>query len=594
MWAPEVIAAQKVPPTGTKSSLQTAPAIPIRSTLFSLPPIATNSPFVEGLSRYLNRLAVEHSVSTADLIELDLFPVGVPASADRRQRRRLFHTCCYLMDGSLCHTEPWIQAIEVATTQGGLPALTLLPYLEICDGSWLRPKRAWCPECFEAWARAHCTIYEPLLWSIKVSYRCPVHQVSLESNCRHCGRSSAPLAGRSQPGFCAWCLGWLGSNERIGQQAPNRYELWCSHEAAALVAATGTLQSLLPRDAMARALRRLLEGMPEINRVSLADYVGCTRRSISTWIEGTTRPRVQSLFRLSYALSTTTLSLLSQECDANPNGPEAIGQTVSGILGRIPDTKVRTGRPRRAQRTLISGPSGRDPLSIEQLRHALELSLQSENPVSPRRIAKQLGYSSPDRVLRMFSNLCASLNARLTRQAKARKIQIRDRLQDALRESPPPTLKSIARELRMSSSTRLRSIDDELCARILERGEQWKHKELKHIRILLQGEIEGKAMVSLSEFCNRHRIPPSLVLSQLPDLKKSYEQLYGRFKAAQRSQRRVEFRQRVKEAVVALIERGDYPSAGNVLKRNPSLARSGWDEIQSAISAAIESTKERQ
>jgi predicted acylesterase/phospholipase RssA len=67
-----------------------------------------------------------------------------------------------------------------------------------------------------------------------------------------------------------------------------------------------------------------------------------------------------------------------------------------------------------------------DRSGAEQLRRALELAVQSEKYVSPRKIAKQLGYSSPDRVLRKFANLCSTLNARRESEAIERLDRIRD------------------------------------------------------------------------------------------------------------------------------------------------------------------------
>jgi hypothetical protein len=288
------------------------------------------------------------------------------------------------------------------------------------------------------------------------------------------------------------------------------------------------------------------------------------------------------------------LKFLGYDDKPSLSGSNANEETRSDVHGRIRSPKARAGRPRTTQYTLVSGPGGWDPLSLEQLRRALELSLQSEKYVSPRKIAKQLGHPSPDRILRKFPNLCAALNARRTSEATAREAQIRDRLRRALLEWPPPTLKSIATQLRVSSSTPLRSIDDGLCEQILERGEEWKQEELKGIRSLLQREIRAKGKVPLAELCRRHEISLSLVISQLPDLKRRYEQQYIRSKSAQRSQRYEKFRREVKKAVVMLIERGDFPSAGRVLLLNPSLGYAGWDRMQHAIRGAIESTKSQQ
>lgn len=564
---------------------------PRRSTLYCLPPIGIGTPLVEGLSRYLNRLATAHSLSVSDLIELDIFPLGKTNDEDRRGRRRLFHASCYLMDGSELHTEAWVRALESATMQSDLHTLTLLPYIRLCDGSWLRRKRVWCSYCLDEWRRTCSKIYEPLIWSIRVAYRCPFHRIFLESDCPCCGRSSAPLAGISQPGYCAWCLGWLGKSKGTNEPASDPYELWCSHQAAALVEAMGNGPSFLPSDAIAQAMRKLFGSTTEASRYSIAEHTGCTRRSINTWIEGSTRPRIESFLRLCHALNITPLKFLGYDNEPGLSESKPKEESSSDVLVQIRSPKRRTGRPRGNQCNPVNTSGARDLLGYEQLRYALELALQCEMYVSPRKIARQLGYSSPDRVLRKLPNLCAALNARRASEAKARGSRIRDRLERALLEWLPPKLKSIAKEFHMSSSTALRSLEAGLCEKILQRGEDQKNEELKGIRLLIEKEFKAKEMVPLKKLCSRLDISLSLVLTQLPDLKRRYEQQYLRFKGAQRSMRYENCQREVKKAVVALLERGDYPSAGRVLLLNPSLKHAGWHRIQRAIQAAIDSTK---
>jgi transcriptional regulator with XRE-family HTH domain len=574
-------------------SLVAASRLPERSTLFQLAPIALGTPLVEGLSRYLNRLATEHSVSVSDFIELDIFPHGRSADRDRRGRRRLFHASCYLMDGSESYTEPWIHALESATMQSGLRALTLLPYSRICEGSWLRRKRAWCPHCFEAWRRTNSALYEPLIWSIKVTSRCVFHQVSLQYRCHFCGRSSAPLAGMSQPGYCAWCLSWLGRPTVACEQMPDPFELWCSDQAAGLVAAMNKLPSLLAEDAIAESLRLYLGSWTEANRSSIAEYTGCTRRSISTWMEGTTRPRAESLFRLCYALNITPLSFLgygSELLESESSTEETADQAKNVVTPNF-SIRVRSGRPKKDRSDPAMSRTAWDRSGAEQLRRALELAVQSEKYVSPRKIAKQLGYLHPDRALQKFASLCSALNARRKSEAIERLDRIRERLRGALLEWPPPTLKSIARALGMSSSTALRSIDPALCEQIISRGEELKHQKLKNIRALFEHEIGAKEMVSLKQLCRRHGLSLPLIIAALPDLTNRYRVQHRSFIAMQRSQREADIRRQVADAVRTLQAYGEYPSAGSVTQLNPKLRRAGWDRIQQAIDMAKDSTK---
>jgi transcriptional regulator with XRE-family HTH domain len=564
--------------------------IPSRSVLYRLPPIAVGTPWVEGLSRYLNRLATEHFVSVSDLIELDVFSLGACSDKNRRARRRLFTASCYLMDGSESHTKAWVHALESATMQTGLHALTLLPYTRLCDGSWLRQKRAWCSQCLETWRSSRSEIYEPLIWSIRVAYRCPIHRVSLESNCRRCGQSSKPLAGASQPGYCAWCLSWLGRSPTDSASiVSDPYELWCSVQTAVMVAALMRVMPLLASDAISRALTDYLGGDTGPNRSSIAEYTGVTRRSISTWMEGTTRPRVESFFRICYALQITPLNFLGYR---EPLGPSERTQheetTTEGELHvRIPNLKKRTGRPPGTHRTRIPRIASGDLTRLEQLRTALETAVATMNGVSPRDIAKQLGYHYPDRVLRRFSDLCDAFRASRHQEAKTRRVEIRQRLKRALSEWPAPTLGKLAEELKMSSSTPLRAIEPVLCDQLLRRRAEWNLDQLKRIEVLLDAAAKATMVVPLKQFCLQKGIPISLVLHRLPAQREKYDESYRDSKAEQRLLKAAEFQNQVEIAVTRILENGEFPSVGRVLLDSPELRYAGWDKITRGIRQVV-------
>ena len=50
------------------------PPLPPRSRLYRLEPIGIGTPWVEGLTSYVMRLAVAHAVSVGDLLGRELFP----------------------------------------------------------------------------------------------------------------------------------------------------------------------------------------------------------------------------------------------------------------------------------------------------------------------------------------------------------------------------------------------------------------------------------------------------------------------------------------------------------------------------------------
>src|SRR5439155_1129421 len=64
---------------------------------------------------------------------------------------------------------------------------------------------------YEGWRASGRSVYEPLLWSLRVASVCPLHRRSLISVCPHCERPIRPIMSSSRPGYCGRCGGWLGA-----------------------------------------------------------------------------------------------------------------------------------------------------------------------------------------------------------------------------------------------------------------------------------------------------------------------------------------------------------------------------------------------
>ena len=114
----------------------------------------------------------------------------------------------------------WVHALEAATSRRDLRCLTLLPFRYALPDHLFHRHRAWCALCFEQWRANGQTVYEPLLWAIKVSSHCPVHTSGRSVTLvRRCARTLNPLGVFSRPGYCERCGGWLGAPDADSNQA---------------------------------------------------------------------------------------------------------------------------------------------------------------------------------------------------------------------------------------------------------------------------------------------------------------------------------------------------------------------------------------
>ena len=572
-------------------AMESASYVPTRSELFPLSPMGIGTPFVESLTGYLGRLAGAHSLFVSDLIETDRFRLLGTLNGDRRTRRRLFHASCFLLDGSGLYTRKWIDSIEAATTQEGLSALTLLPYINICGDSWLRRIRAWCPLCLEMWRLSGETVYEPLLWAIKVVSICPMHKVLLLDTCPICHKTYAPLGGVSSPGHCGHCRAWLGTS--LNERADHRddYRLWCAEQMCKLIVASVRFKLFPGPDTVREGLSYRLRSLTPTSLDSLSTTLKCSRRSLTTWLRGTTQPRIESLCRLSFQLGVSPLDLIAGQSFGRSDVPTSSKTLrVNKTVRKVSEIRIQASLSLSAYVPLENQKEATTGEREEQLRIALQDALADHPTRSARNIAKSIGYSSPDRVLKKFPDLCTALEARRREHVAVHEYNIRTCLENALLQSPPPTLQDLAKKFKMSSSSALRAREPVMCDRLLARRKTWRRENESNVEEILSKALNESVFVPFKRFCKVKGISPGLVMFRFPELKVAYDDRYHAFRMAQRAQRLQKFNAEVREAVLLLKGRNEYPSVGRVLTENSSLRSGGWTQIQEAIRLALRSS----
>ncbi|HEY9631240.1 MAG TPA: TniQ family protein [Coleofasciculaceae cyanobacterium] len=201
-------------------------SLPERSRLYHLEPIASGTPYVEGLSSYICRLAEAHSVSPGILIKKEILP------SFRKSYSFSFGEVYTLNDdskGISVSSTPkpayrknpneygllamqYLEGLKPLTLREDLHKLIIPPSIgnSAKESEQGRDVRAWCPECFQTWRAAKQPIYEPLFWSIAATTICPCHHEPLQSRCPHCQKKQRPLTSKTYVARCSQCSGWLG------------------------------------------------------------------------------------------------------------------------------------------------------------------------------------------------------------------------------------------------------------------------------------------------------------------------------------------------------------------------------------------------
>jgi AraC-like DNA-binding protein len=537
----------------------TVPPVPPRTRLYPLEPIGIGTPLVESLTGYVLRLAEAHALPVGALTRLELGRYTFTTIPDPlpQNKKNVYSGApiSYATNGVEEGAVKWTHALERVTLRKDLHLLTFLAFGNFfCSLSLFRRLRTWCPACFEEWRTSGDTIYEPLLWSLKVASVCPRHRERLISICPHCQRSMKPLTFFSCPGYCGRCDGWLGvlqegvEREKISAAST---EYWVSNSAGELLALApqGKLDSGLLRRAFRKNFEACVNNLFRGNRSACAKFIGCTATSVYNWRNGAAAPGIAQLLQLSERLripigkflrvrsaagvrdwkfikpaasgyappiirhrpaqeTRRALKLALRERPSpsltevarrlNYRGTEGLRNIGRSLCKRITDNYKRSFAPE----PYYNGPRPRI-CDRKEIGAALKAALAQDDPESVPRIARRLGYASSGPFLAQFPGLCREIHAKIAKQKKARIRAMRRIVKQALRQNPPPALRQLVVRLGYKDKKVIGHYFGALSAELLARRKAFKEREAAQLRRRLQRCTCKEPPPSMGEVCRK-------------------------------------------------------------------------------------------
>lgn len=418
------------------------PAIPPRSRFYHLEPMGIGTPYVESLTGYLIRLAQQHCVNVGQLIMAEIFPI-IRREKDRSecQRESISKVCGTdrertALNGMGLMATNLVMALEELTGRSDLHCLTLLPLAEIVSKrDLLRPIRAWCPCCYQEWLNTDKSIYEPLLWSIKIIEFCPSHSHRLVSLCPHCHQQQLVLCRNSQPGYCNKCGHWLGKRPSqkavtsyIGNENFDKDLTYILNNVCNLIEATSSNKPFKDCYTFQPDFLRSLALVYGGSLATWAQYVGINASTLGCWYRGKTLPQLDKLLRLTSHLKISLLNFLNAEILRDDCSIQPVILPTTPSISRQPLQRLDLERKQIIQ------------LVLQQI-------LQESPAPSLKGVARRLNYR-PSVLQYHFPDLCSEI---VFNHAAYRKLERHQKIQPileaALQESPPPSLLEIVRRL---------------------------------------------------------------------------------------------------------------------------------------------------
>lgn len=532
------------------------------STLYHIEPLGMGTPYVESLTSFLKRLAQAHHLTVAKLVSFcctqtqeDLMPTTV-------------HKLLWI-DGITPFAEKWAHLVSKLTCQSAVIYLTMANWKGLLNGyKLLRHQQAWCPQCYEAWAKNGQPIYEPLLWRLQGVHICLVHRCPLVDCCPACSQRFVAITGNGTVGFCAKCRAWLGHEFRTSNTVATNPE---SEQFSQTVAQFLTLTPEIPQH-NANAVVQTVEMLHWKRRMAYTHISGALQIGINplqSLRAGQTLPNLNTLVRLSWLSEMNLPEILDSSArdsleHSTPSQFSSNAQKAAYLEQLLVSTDLLPAFAHIAHTCGLANAVELQrafPEQYERLRarmnseqeQALRSVLQRESIVTVAQLARSRGEHQAD-LYRNFPDLCKQVMLAYHEQNKARCNQY---LQEIIRSGRATSVRAVAKALGIDEYYLTQWFEDELNlvrARYLNHKQQQSQKTQQQLEAALASEL----------------LPPICLAQVAADLGISTKTLKRNFPVHSQKilDRRREYEEsqvqatcdHIREVVIQLHEQNIYPS----------------------------------
>jgi AraC-like DNA-binding protein len=243
------------------------------------------------------------------------------------------------------------------------------------------------------------------------------------------------------------------------------------------------------------------------------------------------------------------------------------GTTLRCYFPQISD-QVRANHLAYSQGKRRGGCSMTRLQSNEVIRDALETALKEEPPPTLGKVARSLGYVSPQALRPKFPDLCKALTEKRRKIMSDRRAKIEGELRQAIESNPPIYLGAISEKLGYKTTATLRTAFPNECREIRERHEKYnKNQLLLKIGAALQSILIELPPPPLNTALRRIGVSDGFLRKHFPHEHRTISSRYLEFRHQQSSENKENERKKIRAIVLDLIKREVLPSMNKVLEQ---------------------------
>ena len=542
-------------------------AIPRRSRLYHMKPAGIGTGLVESATGYSSRLAAAHSITLAVLFGYEIAPLlnknHLRNSEARSNKNAIlansFRTLAPAVNGHGVTAETYISALQNLTMRDDLRYLTMLPWRGIISHRHLiRPKRAWCPACYEEWNNNGDTIYEPLIWSLAVITICVRHRQQLRSRCHKCDSELPLLASRACPGHCHVCKAWLGDSSSVisKQEPPNDEELewqtWAGTQVLELLKSASTISSPCRSSILAHSISQSIRCSSFKNELAFACKTGLSQSTVNDLCRGNNVPQLMTLLKIAFFIKVPIIDLVVGR----------ISETVKAPVLKRPPSLQPKGK------NFAAVPHRWSSKVVMEVRRAFEELLQIRPPLPMVQIKSRLNFPAST-LSSKFPNLCQMAVARYKEYIEKRRQDfwrlVSGKLETQLESMVPLSVSEIAHEIGRSRTAIVKRFPA-LCMRL---SEHWLERREDHwcqIETALQDALRNDPPLHLKALAKQLKVSHTSLYKRFPQLCHEIATHYALYRQEIRLLKHESIRNEVRSIAISLYNRGVYPSVRKVAR----------------------------
>jgi len=358
--------------------------IPAPTTLYPIEPYEIGTWRCESLKSYLERIADEHRVSRADLVQGALGKALEEKGASGMEwvKWHFYENRGMVSMGFL--TQCLASTLEDATNLTSLASCTMLPVSGILS-PWrlLYPRQRLCRTCIKEDLRKN-KFHGHLLWWINCVTACPTHGTELSEST--CGAEKKyhikPNFRKVLSGVCSCCgsIGYLCVPDSSRRASP--LDLWKAEQVAELISCFPEAKKLFSPRLTIEGLNQIFEKLGNGKPAVAARKAKVSKSLLWGWMNGELAPALEPLLRICLSANVSLVSVLKgkpHECET-------------------PKCEWPKKSPRRAPTRL----------SRSRAEVAARAALESDPPSSLCAVSSSL-KTDPNRLRRLCPSLCTLL-----------------------------------------------------------------------------------------------------------------------------------------------------------------------------------------